>query len=571
MTLTGPQKIPFANTTRAWYGDKYPGSAMESNVGVVHTTEGTTLPDYNGGASAPNVTAVPDFKNKKLVWYQHFDVDRSSRALVNKSGGVETNTLNAFQIELVGTCDPAKRVSWGSKKAGVDYIFWPEAPDWALKGLGELVHWLAVNHKIPAKSSVVWKAYPASYGNSAVRLTGARWASYYGWLGHQHVPENCVHPDTLILTGDSRWVRAGDLRTGDRLVGFDEDNAQVGSTPGRRFRESFATVHGVVEKDCYRVVLEDGTQVTASADHKWLVNLPYVSRGSRIAWVQTKDLDPAKHRVKCLGVQPWSGRDDKIAGYLAGSIDCDGAVVFNQSGDSSVLFGQAHDNADVLDRFLSGVREAKLDLYEKSRSDRPGFGKQDFTDIRVKGGLWRIVSFLAQVGPEKFERVRDNCWVNRVVGKTTTSLGVVSVAPIGLQPVVSLETSTRTYVANGMLCHNTHGDPGNIDFARVLAHANGTATTPTPIPPKETEVALSTDDVKKILGTDGIIPSPDGPDSGNTHWAWASYVREQYLRTRETLLLVDKLTAQVAALEAKLDAVAAPKAATARVARRAAE
>lgn len=189
MTLSGPQKIPFASQ-KYHYGDKYQGSAMESNVGVVHTTEGTSLPSYDGGVSAPNATAVPDFKNKKLVWYQHYDVDRSSRALVNKSGGVETNTLNAFQVELVGTCDPAKRVSWGSKKAGVDYIYWPEAPDWALKGVGEMVHWLDVNHHIPAKSSVVWKAYPASYGNSSVRLSGAEWTKYYGWLGHQHVPEN---------------------------------------------------------------------------------------------------------------------------------------------------------------------------------------------------------------------------------------------------------------------------------------------------------------------------------------------------------------------------------------------
>lgn len=282
MTLTGPQKIPFANATKAWYGNKYPGDAMESNVGVVHTTEGTTLPDYGGGASAPNVTGVPDIKNQRINWFQHFDVDRSARALVNKAGGVQTNTLNAFQIELVGTCDPAKKTSWGSKKAGVDYIFWPEAPDWALKEVGKLVRWLADNHKIPARSGVVWKAYPSSYGNSAVRLTGSQWENYYGWLGHQHVPEN------------------------------------------------------------------------------------------------------------------------------------------------------------------------------------------------------------------------------------------------------------------------DHGDPGNLNFARILQHAAGTVPAPKP-PTKENPVALSTDDVKKILDTDGIIPAPN-PKDANTHWAWSSYVREQYLRTRELQTQIDALTKTVEGL-----------------------
>ncbi|MGP3971520.1 hypothetical protein [Streptomyces sp. 6N223] len=37
---------------------------------------------------------------------------------------------------------------------------------------------------------MTWKPYPASYGPNGVRLTGAQWLAYYGWLGHQHVPEN---------------------------------------------------------------------------------------------------------------------------------------------------------------------------------------------------------------------------------------------------------------------------------------------------------------------------------------------------------------------------------------------
>lgn len=180
----GPQKIPFASQ-KAFYGG---GSAMEVNVGVVHTTEGRTLPTYGGGGSAPNVTGVPDFKNKKINWFQHFDVDKSARALVNKAGGVETNTLNAFQVELVGTCDPSTSKKWGG--AGTRHIFWPDAPDWALAEVAKLVKWLADNHAIPLTSAVHWKAYPASYGANGVRLSGSAWNAYKGWLGHQHVPEN---------------------------------------------------------------------------------------------------------------------------------------------------------------------------------------------------------------------------------------------------------------------------------------------------------------------------------------------------------------------------------------------
>lgn len=189
MTRTGPQKYPGASLSE-YYQGTYPGNAMESNVGVIHTTEGTTLPDYDGGASAPNLTAVPDIANKKLRWWQHYDIDQSARALVNKAGGVETNTANAVQVELVGTCDPAKRTSWGRLRAGVDYLYWPDAPDWALAELGLFVRWCRDNHGIRAESTVQWKAYPGSYGDTDTRLTDAEWNAYYGWLGHQHVPEN---------------------------------------------------------------------------------------------------------------------------------------------------------------------------------------------------------------------------------------------------------------------------------------------------------------------------------------------------------------------------------------------
>jgi hypothetical protein len=191
---TGPQKYPGASTTY-WYQSRYGGTAMESNVGVIHTTEGRTLPSYGGGASAPNFTAVPDFANKRLRWYQHFDFDVSSRALMNRSGGVDTNTANAVQIELVGTCDERHASTWDGKRAGSDYVFWPDAPDWALADLGVFVKWAHDQHDVPLRSTVTWKPYNkgqvgGSYGANGVRLTGAQWNAYYGWLGHQHVPEN---------------------------------------------------------------------------------------------------------------------------------------------------------------------------------------------------------------------------------------------------------------------------------------------------------------------------------------------------------------------------------------------
>lgn len=197
---TGPQKIPGASLAHFYGGGQYGGSAMEINCGVVHTTEGRTLPDYGGGAIAPTVTGVPDITAKKIRWYQHFDTDESARALANKAGGVETNTANVFQIELVGTCDDSKKTTWGSTRAGSDYLHWPTAPEWALAEVAWLARWLNEQHGVPLTCVRDWLAYgpdarrpgvvPASYGASKTRMTQGEWRAFTGWCGHQHVPEN---------------------------------------------------------------------------------------------------------------------------------------------------------------------------------------------------------------------------------------------------------------------------------------------------------------------------------------------------------------------------------------------
>jgi hypothetical protein len=173
-----------ADTKAQWFQDNHPGGSMNPNVVVLHTTEGTGWPGYSGGATAPHYTAMPDFKAKRLRWRAHFPDERSARALRNERGGVETNTLNCVQVELIGTCDPRTHKSWGAS-----HIYWPEAPEWALRDLGAFLADMHKRHGVRLVAPV-FKAYPSSYGASDVRFTDAQWRNFYGVCGHQHVPEN---------------------------------------------------------------------------------------------------------------------------------------------------------------------------------------------------------------------------------------------------------------------------------------------------------------------------------------------------------------------------------------------
>lgn len=187
-----------ADTKKQWFQDNFPGSTMklteDNMVLVLHTTEGPSWPGYNGGATAPNYTGRPPLPNLDSAWRAHFPDEKSSRAMENRGGGVQTNTQNAVQVELLGTCDPAHRKSWNGKgiqHAGHDYVYWPDATDEQLKWLAAFVADMHKRHGLKLVAPFKFNAYPSSYGgNQGDRMTFAEWNKFAGICGHQHVPEN---------------------------------------------------------------------------------------------------------------------------------------------------------------------------------------------------------------------------------------------------------------------------------------------------------------------------------------------------------------------------------------------
>ena len=182
-----------ADASSQWFQDTHPGATLELSpetlVVVLHTTEGFDWPGYGGGDSAPNYTYKPGF-NERGRWRAHFPDEKSSRALRNLSGGVETNTLNAIQVELIGTCDPAHRNTWSGKVAGRDYVYWPEATAGQLRDVALFLADLHKRHGLRLRAPKPFIAYPASYGEHDERMTFAEWRNVTGVVGHQHVPEN---------------------------------------------------------------------------------------------------------------------------------------------------------------------------------------------------------------------------------------------------------------------------------------------------------------------------------------------------------------------------------------------
>ncbi|WP_236724553.1 DNA adenine methylase [Mycobacterium avium] len=269
----------------------------------------------------------------------------------------------------------------------------------------------------------------------------------------------CVTPATRILTADYMWVRAGDIHVGDQLIGFDEHNT-ADTQPGRRvpityrrWRQTGVEAVALIRKPCYRLVFDDGTEVTASADHMWLCSgPPGRSRGMR--WLRTESLicNRTSQRswvVKLLDVVErecsWE------AGWLAGFYDGEGNILSpgdNNSGWRVSVAQKLGPEADLCQRLLK-ERGFDVRLHVRQRPSR-----QPLVSLSLSGGKPEVLRFLSLIGPQRLIRDFSTRFLKNSSLHGHQPVGLIAKQYVGEKDVMAIQTSSRTYVAEGLASHN---------------------------------------------------------------------------------------------------------------------
>ena len=86
------------------------------------------------------------------------------------------------------------------------------------------------------------------------------------YRGCTHACLYCLQGDTPILMADGRTRLLEELRPGDKVYGTVRDRSY------RRYAITEVVDHWTTKKHAYRVTLEDGTELVASGDHRFLTN-----------------------------------------------------------------------------------------------------------------------------------------------------------------------------------------------------------------------------------------------------------------------------------------------------------
>src|SRR3954447_19647908 len=84
------------------------------------------------------------------------------------------------------------------------------------------------------------------------------------YRGCSHACVYCVAGDTQVLLAGGHTAPIAELRVGDRIYGTARDGGY------RRYVHTEVLAHWASVKPAYRVRLEDGTELVASSDHRFL-------------------------------------------------------------------------------------------------------------------------------------------------------------------------------------------------------------------------------------------------------------------------------------------------------------
>lgn len=270
-----------------------------------------------------------------------------------------------------------------------------------------------------------------------------------------HMYRSCLDPKSRVLTSDMRWVPIDTLEVGQKIMGFDE---KAGDNGHRMTRISTVEKLGRATEHRFRVTTDKG-EVIASTGHSWLARKKHSTAAGRkgYGWIETKDLAPDD--TISFWAEPWEHDTSYEAGRLRGFVEGEGHATTRQTCG-------VHANTQTGWAQLPGKLAAEIEdialakgFALEKRTVTSGVNASTVGHWHIAGGWRESLRFLGTIRPSRLmDKIDEHTPNHSLNGRAARFAKVISVEPLGEGEVVTIQTSTKTLVAEGMFSHNCYGN-----------------------------------------------------------------------------------------------------------------
>lgn len=268
----------------------------------------------------------------------------------------------------------------------------------------------------------------------------------------------CFSEQMRVLTSDYRWISIKDVQVGDELVACDEDTYGVtksGRKHSRKFRTAIVEFTQDYYKEAFEVLFDNGARLEVTSDHRILCKK---RGGSDAQWRHVQDF-VIGDEVRVVARPPDYGNPSYEDGWFSGIIDGEGSA--RLSGAKRISVHQTE--GAVLTRMMKYFED--IDMPYKVVVDRRTkvgqnnkLGDKPVFRLDIHR-LPYLIELFARCRPTRFT---NDKWYegHELPGKAATDgirpwAKVVSIKPIGKMRVIDLQTSTKTFICEGLVSHNS--------------------------------------------------------------------------------------------------------------------
>lgn len=265
----------------------------------------------------------------------------------------------------------------------------------------------------------------------------------------------CYSPDTKVLTSTYQWVPIKDIQLGQTLWSVDENpigKTKSGRDNERRIRVSTVEAKVFLKKEAYEITLSNGVTLKVTGEHRHLC----LQRGGCMP--QWREINNCKvgDKIRAFCPPPTNTELDYESGWVGGLLDGEGS--FGAYPAARIALSQV--DGPVLRRYKSYLDKLNIKFYElidyRDAGSYSKMGDKPVHCVRVDRQA-DIIRLLAQTNPIRF--IKKPVFEGKKLPKECLGfeswVTILSIKPIGEIDVVDLQTSEKTFIAEGLVSHNS--------------------------------------------------------------------------------------------------------------------
>ncbi len=270
------------------------------------------------------------------------------------------------------------------------------------------------------------------------------------WLLKARQEGMCLSPETQVLTTDLTWVSLDNIQVGCNTVSVDE-YGPGGKGKARQMRSGVVEAKNTVYEKAYKITLSDGRTLIATADHKFL------TRGKKRTDVTWKPVKRLRVGNALRSITTTWGKPNYEDGWFGGIIDGEGTVRKKDHAGCETTVCQ--NPGAIYDRARKYLNDNEYtyreDLDERLYNENGKFSSNPCGRL-VMGRMDELFKLFGVTRPSKC--INNHWWEGKELPGKRNGVNwfdVVSIEPMGKQRMIDLQTSTKTFIAEGLVSHNS--------------------------------------------------------------------------------------------------------------------